>query len=76
MTIAGSCSLTGTSSSPAKSGALSELPMALSARAFMLLFAGELAAAAALVQEVQAAMEATGSNLAPYAAMGLAAFAR
>ena len=43
-------------------GALSELPMALSARAFMLLFAGELAGAASLVQEMQAAMEATGSQ--------------
>ena len=32
----------------------------------MLLFAGELAAAASLIQELQAAMEATGSNLAPY----------
>ena len=55
-------------------GALSELPMALSARAFILLFAGELVEAAALVQELQAAMEATGTNLAPYAGMGLEAF--
>ena len=55
-------------------GALSELPMALNARAFILLFAGELAEAAALVQELQAVMEATGTNLAPYAGMGLEAF--
>ena len=55
-------------------GALSELPMALSARAFILLFAGELAGAAALVQELQAAMDATGTSLAPYAGMGLEAF--
>jgi len=55
-------------------GALSELPMALSARAFILLFAGELAEAAALVQELQAAMDATGTSLAPYAGMGLEAF--
>ena len=55
-------------------GALSELPMALSARGFLLLFAGELVEAAALVQELQAAMEATGTHLAPYAGMGLEAF--
>ena len=55
-------------------GALSELPMALTARAFVLLFAGELAEAAALVQELQAAMEATGTTLAPYAGIGLEAF--
>jgi len=55
-------------------GALSELPMALSSCAFILLFAGDLAEAAALVQELQAAMEATGTTLAPYAGMGLEAF--
>jgi DNA-binding CsgD family transcriptional regulator len=55
-------------------GALSELPVALTARAFVLLFAGELVQAAALVQELQAAMEATGTTLAPYAGMGLEAF--
>ena len=55
-------------------GALSELPIALTARAFVLLFAGELVEAAALVQELQAAMEATGTTLAPYAGMGLEAF--
>ena len=54
-------------------GALSEVLLALNSRAFMLLFAGDLVAAAALVQELQPAMEATGSNLAPYAALGLAA---
>ena len=55
-------------------GALSELPIALTARAFFLQFAGELVEAAALVQELQAAMEATGTTLAPYARMGLEAF--
>ena len=55
-------------------GALSELPVALNARAFMLLFAGELAAAAALIQQRQA-LEATGINRFPYSALGLAAFA-
>jgi DNA-binding CsgD family transcriptional regulator/tetratricopeptide (TPR) repeat protein len=56
-------------------GALSELPVALNSRAFMLLFAGELTAAAALIQELQPAIEATGTRLAPYAALGLAALA-
>jgi ATP/maltotriose-dependent transcriptional regulator MalT len=54
-------------------GALSELPLALSRRAYALLLSGELTAAASLIQEVQAATEATGSNFTPYAAMGLAA---
>jgi DNA-binding CsgD family transcriptional regulator len=54
-------------------GALSELPLALSSRIYMLFFAGELASAAALIQEAQATTEATGSNLAPYGALGLAA---
>jgi DNA-binding CsgD family transcriptional regulator len=54
-------------------GALSELSMALNSRAFILLFAGDLAEVAALVQELQAVTEATGTNLAPYAGMGLAA---
>jgi DNA-binding CsgD family transcriptional regulator len=55
-------------------GALSELPVALTARAFVLLFAGKLGEAAALVQELQAAMEATGTTLAPYAGISLEAF--
>jgi DNA-binding CsgD family transcriptional regulator len=56
-------------------GALSELPLAVSTRALMLLFAGDLAAAASLVDEQQAVTEASGGNLAPYSAMALAAFA-
>jgi len=56
-------------------GALGELPVALNSRAFMLLFAGELSAAASLIQELRPAVEVTGSNLAPYAELGLAAFA-
>jgi DNA-binding CsgD family transcriptional regulator len=56
-------------------GALSELPVALNSRAFMLLFSGELAAAASLIQQLQPAIEATGSNRTPYSALGLAAFA-
>jgi DNA-binding CsgD family transcriptional regulator len=53
-------------------GALGELPLALSSRTYLLLFAGQLNAAASLVEQVQAATEATGSNLAPYGALGLA----
>jgi DNA-binding CsgD family transcriptional regulator len=56
-------------------GALSELPVALNSRAFMLLFSGELAAAASLIQQLRPAIEATGSNRVPYSALGLAAFA-
>src|SRR5260370_14215862 len=43
-------------------------------RAHVLFFAGELAAAASLVEEVQVVSEATGMRLAPYGALGLAAF--
>jgi DNA-binding CsgD family transcriptional regulator len=55
-------------------GALSELPLALFARLYALLFAGELTAAASAAEEMRAALEATGTNLAPYGALGLAAF--
>jgi DNA-binding CsgD family transcriptional regulator len=54
-------------------GALSELHLALTSRAHVLLFAGELAAAASLTEEIQAVQEATGSGLAPYAALDVAA---
>jgi DNA-binding CsgD family transcriptional regulator len=54
-------------------GALSELPLALSMRAYAVLFAGDLTGAACLVGEHQVAMEATGSHLAPYAELGVAA---
>jgi RNA polymerase sigma factor (sigma-70 family) len=56
-----------------EAGALGELPLALSQRVYSHLFAGELATAAFLVDETRAATEATGSNLAPYGAVGLAA---
>ena len=55
-------------------GALSELPLALSSRAYTLLFAGDLPAAASLIEEAQAVTEVTGSKLAPYGSLGLAAF--
>ena len=54
-------------------GALSELPLALSMRAVTMLFAGDLTGAASLVGEFQVAMDATGSHLAPYAELGVAA---
>jgi DNA-binding CsgD family transcriptional regulator len=54
-------------------GALSELPSALGSRTFMLLFAGELNAATALVEEERAVTETTGSQLTPYAALAVAA---
>jgi DNA-binding CsgD family transcriptional regulator len=54
-------------------GALSEIPIALSSRAISLLFHGDLIGAASMVDELQVAREATGSNLAPYAELGLAA---
>lgn len=57
-----------------ETGALSELPLAMTSHAFVLLFAGELAAAAWLTDEMQAVKEATGSGLAPYADIGVAAF--
>lgn len=55
-------------------GALAELPLALTSRAFVLLFSGELAATAALTGEAQAIGEATGTGLAAYGIFGLAAF--
>ncbi|QRP50932.1 LuxR family transcriptional regulator [Amycolatopsis sp. FDAARGOS 1241] len=55
-------------------GALSELPLALTSRSYLLLFSGDLVAVASLSDEVRAIEELTGSNLAPYGALGLAAF--
>ncbi|WP_370153445.1 AAA family ATPase [Streptacidiphilus sp. EB129] len=56
-----------------ESGALSELPLALVARVYMLSFSGDLAAAAVLCDELQTVMDATGGSLVPYSPMGLAA---
>jgi DNA-binding CsgD family transcriptional regulator/tetratricopeptide (TPR) repeat protein len=55
-------------------GALSELPIALNTRIGVHLNAGELAQAAALVDEVETLTSATGSQIAPYGAVGLAAW--
>ncbi len=56
-----------------KTGALGDLPLALTQRIYLHLLAGELIAAASLAEEIQAATDATGSDLAPYGAVGLAA---
>jgi hypothetical protein len=57
-----------------ETGALSELPLALVSRTYSLLWAGDLSAAGSLTDETQALKEATASNMAPYGALGLAAF--
>src|SRR3954464_4885808 len=56
-----------------EAGALGELPLALTQRVFVHVFAGELRAAEALVGEIDAAMESIGGALVPYAAVTLAA---
>jgi DNA-binding CsgD family transcriptional regulator/tetratricopeptide (TPR) repeat protein len=50
-------------------GALSELPPALAVEVLCLAYAGELSAAAALSQELQAVIDAVGSGFPPYAAL-------
>jgi DNA-binding CsgD family transcriptional regulator len=55
-------------------GALTVLPLALSSRAYVHLFAGELLAAALLVEELEEVTTVTGTHLAPYGALGVAAF--
>ena len=55
-------------------GALSVLPLALTARSGLHVLAGDFAMASSLVAEVAAVNEATGASLAPYAALSLAAF--
>jgi DNA-binding CsgD family transcriptional regulator len=55
-------------------GMLSELPIALNTRVGVHLNAGELAAAASLVDELEMIIEATGSQIVPYGAVGLAAW--
>jgi DNA-binding CsgD family transcriptional regulator len=54
-------------------GALSELPLALSLRAFTMLVEGDLTGAAALVGEFQIALDATGSHLSSPAELDMAA---
>ena len=55
-------------------GALSVLPLALTTRSGMHLFAGRFAMASSLLDELAAVNEATGASLAPYVALALAAF--
>jgi DNA-binding CsgD family transcriptional regulator len=55
-------------------GALGVLAIALAQRTGLHLYQGDFAAAAALIEEATAITEATGSQLPPYAALGLAAF--
>jgi DNA-binding CsgD family transcriptional regulator len=55
-------------------GALSELPLAVRSRILLHAHAGELAEGAALISEAQAVADATGSQLGPYGALGVAAF--
>src|SRR5215510_4920146 len=55
-------------------GALTVLPFAATIRAGVHLWAGEFAAAATLVAEVESVTEATGSAIAPTGAVALAAF--
>jgi RNA polymerase sigma factor (sigma-70 family) len=54
-----------------RTGALGELPFALTQRVYVHLFAGELTAAASLVDEIQTATEASDTVIAPYGAVGL-----
>lgn len=54
-------------------GDFSELPIALSSRAFVPLFTGDLDAAAEIVAEMETITAATGEAVSPYAAIGLAA---
>ena len=56
-----------------ETGALGDLPVALGHRGQMHVFAGELGMAASLHEALEEATELTGSNLAPYHAVGLVA---
>jgi DNA-binding CsgD family transcriptional regulator len=56
------------------SGALTALPFALTTRVGTHLHAGELSTAASLVEEAEAVAQATGGQIAPYAALALVAF--
>jgi DNA-binding CsgD family transcriptional regulator len=55
-------------------GALSELPLAVRTRILLHSHSGELAEGAALIAEAQVVAGATGSQLAPYGATGVAAW--
>jgi DNA-binding CsgD family transcriptional regulator len=55
-------------------GALTVLPLTLSARGGVHLFAGELGVADSLVEQVEAVADATDNRTVPYAALAVAAF--
>jgi DNA-binding CsgD family transcriptional regulator len=55
-------------------GAIGDLPLALTSRAYLLLFYGDLDAAAPMADEEQAIKESAGTALAPYISLGVAAF--
>jgi DNA-binding CsgD family transcriptional regulator len=55
-------------------GALSELPLAIRWRILLHTHTGELAEGAALIAEAQAVVDATGSQLGPHGALGVAAW--
>jgi DNA-binding CsgD family transcriptional regulator len=57
-----------------EAGALNAMPIALNIRALPHLLAGEFAAAASLITQLESVAEATGSSIAPYASLMLAAF--
>jgi DNA-binding CsgD family transcriptional regulator len=57
-----------------EAGALTVLPLTLSTRAGVHLFAGELREAAWLIDEATAVTEATDNRIVPYGALALAAF--
>jgi DNA-binding CsgD family transcriptional regulator len=56
-----------------ETGALSELPLALDSCAVVHVFAGELAAAASVIEEVKTVSTAIGSNQPPFGELALAA---
>jgi DNA-binding CsgD family transcriptional regulator len=56
-----------------RTGAIGDLPLALTQRVYLHLLAGELTAAASLVDEIAATTDAMGTTLAPYGEVGLAA---
>jgi DNA-binding CsgD family transcriptional regulator len=56
-----------------EAGALIALPIALNIRALVHQLAGEFAAAASLITQLESVTEATGSSIAPYASLTLAA---
>ena len=73
-TRAGRCCARATSDLARQAGALAVLPIALSTRMGLHLFAGELEEAAALVDEFATVNEVMGNHLLPYGALALAAW--